>query len=165
MGFLRIAVIGTKASGKSTITNFLADYNSNRELDEYTPTAVLRILKPKFNLSAGETLVELWDFGNEYHVLPAIAKDADGVLFVVDPNNVDADDLEAFRNAFHEINHEKALVLMHSKTRSSQAPPSLPEAFHDIPIIQTTMMSKNSMKTLRNEFCNLCERIVALMEE
>ncbi|XP_048263348.1 intraflagellar transport protein 22 homolog isoform X2 [Bombus affinis] len=82
---LKIIVIGPIRSGKTTISNFLAD--ATEIPYDYHPTKGVRILEfevQNINVNNKHIAkdVELWDCSGDYNCWPAIRKDVHGVILV-----------------------------------------------------------------------------------
>ena len=104
MSKVKILVLGPLKSGKSTITNILGDLQDGPST-VYRPTVGCRIVDferdpPPSVSQFGKVNVELWDVSGDFkfeNCWAPIQKDANGIIFVYDPNNPESeDDLKKF---------------------------------------------------------------------
>lgn len=110
MSKVKILVVGPTKSGKSTVTNQIADIQDGIE-ESYRPTKALRIveLEKEAPLSVkrqfpGVVTVEMWDLSGDpmyEKTWPAVMKGAQGILFVYRPDDHDVEkNMEFYINSF-----------------------------------------------------------------
>ena len=96
---VKILVIGPTKSGKSTITNILAEL-AEGPTEQYRPTVGCRIVEferdpPPAVASFGKFTLELWDVSGDFKYEKCwapIQKDAEGIIFVYDPASPNYED-------------------------------------------------------------------------
>ncbi|XP_002736022.1 intraflagellar transport protein 22 homolog [Saccoglossus kowalevskii] len=125
----KILVLGPCESGKTAISNFLADATDTSG-GEYHATQGVRILEFETNLHVGGRLanaeVELWDCsGNQKFETcwPAFMKDTNGVVMVYNPDQSNHDkQLEMWYSNFvvgQGLRDSQCIIFAHQKPNSS----------------------------------------------
>ncbi|XP_013379823.1 intraflagellar transport protein 22 homolog [Lingula anatina] len=162
----KVLVLGPCESGKSAIANYLADATENIG-GEYRPTQGVRILEYEANnLTVGSKKVsaevELWDVSGDKKFescWPAIAKDANGIVFVYNPDQANHDkDLEMWYTHFVSVpglRDTQCLLFAHKKGSSSgflgqSGGTGPPQAFSKISVVNTNL--DDDGENVRTEF-------------
>ncbi|KAF7638210.1 hypothetical protein Mgra_00002439 [Meloidogyne graminicola] len=123
---VKILVLGPTKSGKTSISNYLAD-SQDAVSKDYRPTQGVRIVEFESNQLelAGEKVnaeVELWDCSGDRKFescWPAIRYHCDGIIFVCNPEINKGEDLLIWYNEFalkNGIRLKNLLVLLHHNT-------------------------------------------------
>ena len=110
MSKVKILMVGPQEAGKSILANILADISDGPSAS-YRPTKSCRIVEFEKNAPlavkkqfAGDIFVELWDCSGDIkykNCWPAIFKGAQGIVFVYNPKDPDAEsNMEFFINEF-----------------------------------------------------------------
>lgn len=141
---LKILVIGPEATGKTTLSNFLA-----RSLDtlqpptEYAPTVGVRILECERSLPGrGINNVELWDVSGDSNYdscWRAVMTDADGVVLVYNPEKEGNDELvEGWYDFFckDELEPSQCMIVAHVPNTTPR-PARPPAKLKDLHLINT----------------------------
>mmetsp|Transcript_38744 Transcript_38744/g.51052 ORF Transcript_38744/g.51052 Transcript_38744/m.51052 type:complete len:181 (+) Transcript_38744:118-660(+) len=135
---IKIVVCGPLKSGKSTITNILADQHDQlgQSVGEqsYRPTIGVRILEvEKEVFSAGKVTVELWDVSGDQRFescWPAIQKDSNAVILVYNPDHPAHDqEVGLWYDYFvkgSKLTDDQCMAYMHFKDPSQQGSRSRP---------------------------------------
>eukprot|EP00794_Sanderia_malayensis_P013823 gene13823-15268_t len=148
----KVLVIGPCESGKTVLSNFLADA-TEMSSGEYYPTVGVRILEfdvesvaTKQNRSANVD-VELWDCSgdNKYeNCWPAIQKDVNGIVFVINPgNNGQVKNLDKWHVHFVSqlgLKDSQCIVFVHHKSgRQDNSRANLSSAFSRMKVVDTNL--------------------------
>ncbi|VDN06461.1 unnamed protein product [Thelazia callipaeda] len=162
-------------SGKTTISNYLADSN-DLSFNEYQPTRGVRIVEFESNELEldGERVeadVELWDCSGdeEYKVCwPAIRRDADGVILVCKPDQHKGSALLPWYEEFVQrgnIDLSLVLVLLHTTDQQGKSNSAI-EEFHlpsprmsGLRVVQSSINEEDD--TLRLEFNTFLCRVIS----
>jgi GTPase SAR1 family protein len=161
---VKILVVGPPKSGKTCVANFLGGAR-DAPTDEYKETAPLRILETVLDgLSAGgaggrgrsrgvRATVEIWDVGgsSKYQSCwTAIKKDADGVIFVMNPE-IEGQERELelwFKNFVEGLPNfnpaERCAVFCHHSSAPQRAVgrnarPDMPQCLRGVPVFETSL--------------------------
>jgi intraflagellar transport protein 22 len=143
---LSIFVLGPPKAGKSTISNFLADFSESLGSVEYQPTQGVRILefqrklfgkgkKWKEVLVDGilDSQVQLWDCGGDtrfQETWPAFSNSIHGCLLVAEADEKDEKTLDSFQALFPFLNPNQLCIFAHKTNSSNQKPRFKPSNFH-----------------------------------
>ncbi|XP_046841474.1 intraflagellar transport protein 22 homolog isoform X1 [Xenia sp. Carnegie-2017] len=149
----KILVIGPTESGKTVISNYLADATEISG-GEYNPTQGVRILEFECSgISLGKKdatcEVELWDCSGDpkfENCWPAIQKDAIGILFVYNPDQMGhGKQLETLYVHFVQeqgLKDTQCMVFAHHKPGANDKTRShIPSYLSNIPCVQTNLES------------------------
>lgn len=137
---VKILVVGPIESGKSAIADFLSQHKET--LSQYRPTKALRILSFERDglnfikntsdqqmIGNSKALIELWDVSgntNYSNCWPAISQDVDGILFVMDPNSKNENEMDYWHNQFAQsIKDSCCMLFIHYKTQIRGKRPKL----------------------------------------
>uniref|UniRef100_A0A7S1IVR6 Uncharacterized protein n=1 Tax=Eutreptiella gymnastica TaxID=73025 RepID=A0A7S1IVR6_9EUGL len=163
---VKILVLGPERSGKTAIVNHVSGFKETTS--DYKPTVALRIVEYEasglnFNKSANPSIanrysggtskasVELWDVSGHVRYQscwPAIMKDANGILFVVNPEMKNCEkELENWHKSFvgpTRIRDACLLCFGHrqgtqNKSTMPQQKPKLPKQFAKIKFCETSL--------------------------
>lgn len=188
---MKILVIGPERSGKTAIVNHVSGFKETTTSD-YKPTVALRIVEYEasglnFNKSANPSIanrysggsskasVELWDVSGHSRYQscwPAIMKDANGILFVFNPDVKNQEkELEAWHKGFTpstRIRDSCMLVFAHrqgaqNKSTMPQQKPKFPKQFAKIKFCETTL--EYGSDDFKVELDRLVENIVITRRE
>ena len=110
MSKIKVLMVGPQEAGKTVLSNILADIAEGPS-DVYRPTKAWRIVEFEKDVPlavkkqfAGNIFVELWDCSGDIkykNCWPAIHKGAQGIIFVYNPKDPDAEsNMEFFINEF-----------------------------------------------------------------
>ncbi|XP_064460050.1 intraflagellar transport protein 22 homolog [Ornithodoros turicata] len=170
---LKIVVVGPLQSGKTAISNFLAEATESSH-GQYSPTVGVRILEFESESIAVKgrqrrASIELWDCsGDEKYesCWPAIAKDAHGVMLVHNPNQKNIEkELETWYNSFvlsQGMDDEQCAVFQY---RSSGHTKTMhPHAFARF-YWATSGMDDNGGESLKQDFYRYLERLLNVVSE
>ena len=58
---LKIVVIGPKGSGKTCISNYIANQRDTLQVERYDPTVGTRILEVESKIGGNSANIEIWD--------------------------------------------------------------------------------------------------------
>ncbi|XP_037566264.1 intraflagellar transport protein 22 homolog [Dermacentor silvarum] len=173
---MKIIVIGPCQSGKTAISNYLAEATENSS-GQYQPTKGVRILEfesPQILVKGRQTTtpVELWDCSGDQkyeNCWPAFAKDTQGIVFVYssDQKNVSTA-LDVWYNNFVQsqgVRDSQCVVFCHRKSSDRPAgnPSQLSHLFARITWVSTNIDDtedggKGGEQT-RHEFNKFLERL------
>ncbi|CEF71160.1 Intraflagellar transport protein 22 homolog [Strongyloides ratti] len=172
---IKILCLGPSKSGKSTISNYLAESIELRSL-EYHPTQGTRIVEfessnLKLNDQLIEAEVELWDCSGDpqfKRCWPIIKKGAHGIMFVCNPENDKGSDLVDWYNDFVkplDMNLNSIIVFLHhtsdNTNDSAVAAFQLPKQLSGVTVMPTNI--DNEGENLRYAFNNfLCNIITSI---
>uniref|UniRef100_A0A023GF79 Intraflagellar transport protein 22 homolog n=1 Tax=Amblyomma triste TaxID=251400 RepID=A0A023GF79_AMBTT len=173
---MKIIVIGPCQSGKTVISNFLAEATENSS-GQYQPTKGVRILEfesPQILVKGHQTTasVELWDCSGDQkyeNCWPAFSKDAQGVLFIYssDRRNVGTE-LDTWYNNFVQsqgVKDSQCMVFCHRKSGEHPAGNSsqLSHLFARVSWVSTNIDDNEDGgkdgEQLRHEFNRFLERL------
>ncbi|XP_028396898.1 intraflagellar transport protein 22 homolog isoform X2 [Dendronephthya gigantea] len=153
----KILVIGPKECGKTVISNYLADATEISGGD-YHPTQGVRILEfESSGISVGgkevSCEVELWDCSGDQkfeNCWPAIQKDANGILFVYNPDNTNhGKQLETLYVHFVQeqgLRDSQCMLFAHHKPgTNNKARSQIPSYLSKIPCVQTNLEDDSDM--------------------
>ncbi|XP_064612662.1 intraflagellar transport protein 22 homolog [Liolophura sinensis] len=171
----KILVLGPCQSGKSVLSNFLADASESASGD-YQPTQGVRILEFEAgNLKAGNRStsaeVELWDCSGDKKFegcWPAIARDTNGIVFVYSPEQPNHDkDLELWYDYFVQqqgVRESCCIVFAHHRSNNYDPErPTLPGPFRKMQCIHTNIEDEG--ETVRREFTNFLSTLLGAMSD
>ncbi|XP_077557206.1 intraflagellar transport protein 22 homolog [Haemaphysalis longicornis] len=173
---MKIIVIGPCQSGKTVISNFLAEATESSS-GQYQPTKGVRILEfesPQILVKGRQTTasVELWDCSGDQkfeNCWPAFSKDAQGVIFVYpsDHRNAAAE-LDMWYTHLVQalgLKDSQCIVFCHrrSSARSAGNPSQLSHSFAKIPWASTSIDDGDDGgrggEQIRAEFNKFLERL------
>ncbi|KAJ3172771.1 Intraflagellar transport protein 22 [Geranomyces variabilis] len=113
-------LVGPPRTGKTCISNHLADLTESLGDRQYHPTQGVRILEfdrsIPVNGKAVEVACEVWDCSGDsrFHASwPALASSANAVIFVTSPDTRERD-LDAWQNLFPALAPQQMAVFSHS---------------------------------------------------
>lgn len=165
---LSLFVVGPQKSGKTTISNYIADLSESLNTSEYHSTEGVRILefdrkisiegkKPGQKLKEVKVSVELWDCsGNpQFHACwSAFASTPSGVLLVFSPDGKQEKELDNWYNFFPTLRDSQFSVFAHKMvTNQSQRAPKVKLAgkLGKLPLTSTILDDQ----LIKQEFDNL----------
>lgn len=188
---VKILVLGPNKSGKSTVTNFLAGARDT-PTREYYETKPLRVLEAEVGLEklvvggrpvAGprRAVVQLWDLGgSSRHQAgwPAVAADADGIIYVFNPEvrgaerelvlwhrnfALDRDHTDESGNFRVRVADKHSLIFSHHSSMpdvavGDNAIPVLPKQLRGIRAVETSLDYQSD--NFKEAFDALVERII-----
>ncbi|KAI3384486.1 hypothetical protein SNEBB_008927 [Seison nebaliae] len=148
---LKILVAGPAKSGKTTISNFLTNF-SDIIGNPYKPTAGIRIQETSIENVQVDTRkvnvdVEFWDIGGRtinQGFWPAIRTDADGVIFVMNPNDAgqfrEMNSWISYYGAHSNFDKKQCCLFRHIRS-SGEEPAKIPypRFFQDILAFDTNL--------------------------
>ncbi|XP_051171703.1 intraflagellar transport protein 22 homolog [Leptopilina boulardi] len=172
MKVLKLLVLGPVGSGKSIISNFLADAT---EIFDYHPTQGVRILEfeikdVNFNNKSVKSDIELWDCSGDLkfkNCWPAFRRNAQGILFVHGPKSKENfEELEQFYEYF--VNKSKlvpknCLLLYYDPERKSEMPKNLSSNFSKISAINCNLEEEENK--LKKDFQSFISTLLAKLQE
>ncbi|XP_077511053.1 intraflagellar transport protein 22 homolog [Amblyomma americanum] len=173
---MKIIVIGPCQSGKTVVSNFLAEATESSS-GQYQPTKGVRILEfesPQILVKGRQTTasVELWDCSGDQkyeNCWPAFSKDAQGILFIYssDHRNVDTE-LDTWYNNFvqaQSVKDSQCIVFCHRKSgeRPAGNPSQLSHLFARVTWVSTNIDDNEDGgkggEQVRHEFNKFLERL------
>lgn len=199
---LKILLIGPSKSGKSTLANFLAGTRET-PTSVYYETTPLRILEFESSLEAsnlterkvlffsgggGEEktkriVVQLWDVGGaakHQQCWPAIKENADGIIFVFNPEvkgaekelglwfknfAVNQDELDAKGNFVRRVPDKQCLIFAHHSTDPDDREDSpsvksltMPKGMEGIEVLESSLDYRSD--NFKEKFDKLVERVL-----
>ncbi|KAK3595743.1 hypothetical protein CHS0354_025372 [Potamilus streckersoni] len=166
---VKVLILGPCQSGKTTISNFLADATEISS-GEYHPTQGVRILEFEVQKLGGRgrqngVEVELWDCSGDRRFescWPGMAKDAGGIVFVYNPDQPNHDkELEHLYNFFisqQGIKESQCCVFSHHRPHTGDRERSqLGDQFANIPCVRTNI--EEDGESVREEFNNFLSKL------
>uniref|UniRef100_A0A0N5B396 Rab-like protein 5 n=1 Tax=Strongyloides papillosus TaxID=174720 RepID=A0A0N5B396_STREA len=174
---IKILCLGPSKSGKSTISNYLAESIELRSL-EYHPTQGTRIVEfesnnLKLNGQLIEAEVELWDCSGDpkfRRCWPVIKKGAHGIMFVCNPEYNKGSDLVDWYNDFVKplgMNLNSIIVFLHhtsdNTNDSAVASFQLPQQLSGVTVMPTNI--DNEGENLRLAFNNFLCKVVTSIKD
>lgn len=172
----KILVLGPCESGKTVISNFLADATETG--GNYHPTQGCRILEFEVhNIQSSDDRrsvnaeIELWDVSGDRKFescWPVIAREANGVIFVYNPDQPNHDkELETWHSYFveaHSMRDAQCVVFAHHKDSSQgDEPPQLSSSMERVRCVHTNLEDEG--ETLRDEFKTYLGDLLAAMTD
>ncbi|KAJ4460335.1 putative intraflagellar transport protein 22 [Paratrimastix pyriformis] len=167
---MKILVVGPTRSGKTGIVNALAELGGDGNNTNTNPTVGVRILEVYRSLEErpasdqNRTLIELWDCSGDRkyeNCWPALQKDADGIIFVFNPENKTHErEIETLVRAFTtptQLRDSQCVIFAHHPQPFGMVEPPKPKVaktFPKIGVLHTTFGSE----TIREEFQRLLQR-------
>ncbi|CAB4019369.1 intraflagellar transport 22 homolog isoform X3 [Paramuricea clavata] len=161
----KILVIGPRECGKTVISNYLADATEISGGD-YHPTQGVRILEFEstgIHVGGKEVSceVELWDCSGDQkfeNCWPAIQKDANGVLFVYNPDNTShGKELETLYVHFVQeqgLRDSQCMLFAHHKPGANEKIRSqIPSYLSKVPCVQTNL--EDDSEVVKQKFNDL----------
>ncbi|XP_038059241.1 intraflagellar transport protein 22 homolog [Patiria miniata] len=158
----KILVVGPCESGKSVISNFLADATETSG-GEYHPTQGVRILEfesgsNQMGARSSTAEVELWDCSGDQkfdECWPAIMKDANGVVIVYNPDVPTHErELDMWYSHFvvqQALREAQCLIMGHHKpSAKSSSTVEIPSSMSKVHHIQTNL--EEDAEGIRREF-------------
>ncbi|XP_067649603.1 intraflagellar transport protein 22 homolog [Haliotis asinina] len=171
----KILVLGPCESGKTVLSNFLADATETSG-GEYHPTQGVRILEFEGNAVGSGSRpkpveVELWDCSGDRKFescWPAMARDAIGVIFVFNPDEANHDkELDTWYSYFVEqqgLREYQSIVFAHHKPQTSdQERVQLSASFSKIKTVHTNI--EEDAEGVRQEFYRFLGTLVTAMTD
>ncbi|XP_052798201.1 intraflagellar transport protein 22 homolog [Mya arenaria] len=172
----KVLVLGPCESGKTALSNFLADATETAS-GEYHPTQGCRILEfENHNPTAGHgrqstVEVELWDCSGDKKFeacWPAFARGTTGIVFVYNPDQQNHDkELESWYNYFIEeqgVKETSCCVFAHHKPSAPDRERSqLSQCFSNIPVVHTNI--EEDGEAVRNEFSQFLAKLTVAMSD
>ncbi|XP_045172377.1 intraflagellar transport protein 22 homolog [Mercenaria mercenaria] len=172
----KILVLGPCESGKTALSNFLADATDTSS-GEYHPTQGVRILEfENHNPGAGHgrqsaVEVELWDCSGDKKFeacWPAMAKDTTGIIFVYNPDQPNHDkDLENWYAYFIDdqgIKETSCCVFAHHKPSApDRERAQLSTCFSNIPVVHTNI--EEDSESVRNQFSQFLAKLTVALSD
>ncbi|KAJ1520205.1 hypothetical protein ONE63_004416 [Megalurothrips usitatus] len=172
---LKVVVIGPTKSGKTSISNFLADATESSG-GEYHPTQGVRILQfESANLGTNNQSikadVELWDCSGDASRFescwPAFQQGAQGVVLVYDPNTSGhGNELETLYSYFVQqagLNSKSCLVLANPKSSLRSTAVTLSGTFSRVP--QSTANIDENGNKLRSDFNTFLTGLISRVKD
>ncbi|KAL5016702.1 hypothetical protein ScPMuIL_006291 [Solemya velum] len=170
---IKVLVIGPCESGKTALSNFLAEATDTSE-GQYHPTQGVRILEfegtsMNTNSRHSEIEVELWDCSGDRKFescWPAIAKDTGGIVFVYNPDEPNHDkQLDYWYNYFIDqqtIKDTQCMVMAHHRSGvGAQERSVLSSSFSNMPCIHSNIEENGEM--VRDEFNRFLTQLLTAM--
>uniref|UniRef100_A0A0N5A3Z1 Intraflagellar transport protein 22 homolog n=1 Tax=Parastrongyloides trichosuri TaxID=131310 RepID=A0A0N5A3Z1_PARTI len=172
---IKILCLGPSKSGKSTISNYLAESIELRSL-EYHPTQGTRIVEfesnnLELNGQLVEAEVELWDCSGDpkfRRCWPVIRKGAHGIMFVCNPEYNKGDDLVDWYNDFVKplnMHINSLIVFLHHTSDNTNdgaiAAFQLPQQLSGVTVLPTNVDHEGEGLRLafNNFLCNVITNI------
>ncbi|VDK77041.1 unnamed protein product [Litomosoides sigmodontis] len=167
---IKILVLGPLKSGKTTVSNYLADSVDTTGVHVRRPTRGVRIVEFESNDleldgERVEAEVELWDCsGDERYVRcwPAIRHNANGVILVCKPAEDDGSTLLPWYEEFvrrGNINPSLVLVLLHTTNDAANTEFSLPPQMNGLRVVPLEMDHEDD--NLRLQFNAFLCRVIS----
>ena len=160
---LKIVTAGPRATGKTTISNFIAGHVDRLDPPEtYSPTFGVRILEFQPTVSGvnEEINVEIWDMSGDQiyeSCWKAVIQDADGVILVYNPDAPAQDqqvgDWFEYFVKRHGLRDDQCIVLAHrvnAEAKSGKFRP--PPLFSKVTAAMTTPQSAEDVKSIFENF-------------
>ncbi|KAE8744668.1 hypothetical protein FOCC_FOCC008671 [Frankliniella occidentalis] len=172
---LKVIIIGPIKSGKTTISNFLADATESSG-GEYHATQGVRILQFESgnlgtNNQSVKAEVELWDCSGDHKRFescwPAFQQGTHGVVLVYDPNTAGhVNELETLFSYFVQqtgLDIKNCLILSNPKTAPRSTSLTLSGTFSRVH--QTTVNIDENSNKLRSDFNNFLAGLISRMRD
>ncbi|GAB6028731.1 Intraflagellar transport protein 22 [Chamberlinius hualienensis] len=168
MNKIKIIVIGPTESGKTVLSNIIADATESSN-KVYDPTQGVRILEfegePKID-------IELWDTSGDNkfgECWPAIAKDNHGVIFVYNPDQDDqGDELERLFQYFvqqHSLKPSQCVIVANNKSGGSTSSLSRPPTIMaNLPMMMISNLDDDS-EVVKNGFRAYLKRLLQVIND
>ncbi len=159
---LKIAVIGPKGVGKSTICNGLCDF-STQVTSEYRPTKGVRILEKdqdlndealKVHKDIKKSNIQLWDLGGDKmneKFWPSVKSELNGVILIIDGKNQKYENaLDEWINSFclPDIDIDNTICICYNKDNSKPDKQKSSNQFPKLVIYETGYDIHNLMPIL-----------------
>jgi len=168
MSKAKIIVVGPSESGKTYLSNFLADATEFSG-GEYHPTQGCRILEFETSPRGCKNVdVEMWDCSGDRKFescWPAMARDASGAVFVYNPDQPNHDkELDSWYDFIiknHHLKEPQCHVFAHKKPGTGGESCQLSNQFSKIPVFHTDM--EESPEDVRDEFTRFLGTLVRAM--
>ncbi|KAJ3011960.1 Intraflagellar transport protein 22 [Thoreauomyces humboldtii] len=173
---LTIFVVGPPRSGKTCISNSLAELSDSLNDRVYHPTQGVRILEFDRNLTvAGASVTvacEVWDCAGDPRFQPswpALASTANAVLFVASQETRERD-LDSWHGLFPALDIRQMTIFSHAYSGSGSGKqkyrgPGSTSPLAKIPIVQTTLDGDEGAEGVGKEFDAFLGAAYALWEE
>ncbi|XP_059163189.1 intraflagellar transport protein 22 homolog [Physella acuta] len=170
MSKAKVIMVGPTASGKTFLSNFLADATEFSG-GEYHPTQGVRILE--FETGAADTGrggidVELWDCSGDKKFepcWPAMVRDASGAIFVFNPDHPNHDkELDIWYNFIignQHLKESQCYVFAHHKPNTAGESSEPSNSFSKIPLLHTSL--DEDAEAVRREFSRFLSSLVKAM--
>ncbi|XP_046560251.1 intraflagellar transport protein 22 homolog isoform X2 [Haliotis rubra] len=171
----KILVLGPCESGKTVLSNFLADATETSG-GEYHPTQGVRILEFEGNAVGSGSRpkpveVELWDCSGDRKFescWPSMARDAIGVMFVFNPDEANHDkELDTWMNYFLSVAGIKASNTVCFAHHKPSAPDRIkckgPASFSKMKTVHTNI--EEDAEGVRQEFYRFLGTLVTAMTD
>lgn len=146
-----VFIVGQSQTGKTWLSNHLADVYS---LNEYHETQGVRILEITKSIKNINVNVELWDVsGNpKFHsLLSGVSKEAAGVIFI-------GSDSKIWESLFSHLSPSQVLII------SKNSLPAL-DAWKNASIVQGVSLDESSLVKLKLEFDKFLLKLVNIQQE
>ncbi|KAG8226072.1 hypothetical protein J437_LFUL006379 [Ladona fulva] len=169
---IKIAILGPSRSGKTCISNFLAN-EVEQFGGEYRQTKGVRVLEfesPYVNID-GKNInseIEMWDCsgGMKFKQFwPVFLYKADGYIFVYDSSNVnEVKELELFLEYFidkQDIEWINCMIFDNKKGKTKKNGRKLPEKYSQIK--QVTVNAEDDLKKMKDQFKDFLSSILGRM--
>mmetsp|Transcript_24379 Transcript_24379/g.62884 ORF Transcript_24379/g.62884 Transcript_24379/m.62884 type:complete len:201 (+) Transcript_24379:71-673(+) len=185
----KVIVVGPSKAGKTRLANQIADFESEPNLESYTPTAGVRILEFDREITHAakrggqhsvSLSVELWDTSGDKQYescWPAILTGVVGAILVFDPENASGEK-EAVRwySAFLQklnLSAGQVLVLAHHKAQPGEGGVNVdsfkqttaPKALQQFTLVDTTLDSAAGVRTMRQAVDDYLTKVGAIALE
>ncbi|KAH9515141.1 Intraflagellar transport protein 22 [Bulinus truncatus] len=167
MSKAKVIIVGPTASGKTFLSNFLADA-TEFSAGEYHPTQGVRIIEFEAGSDSGRATVdvELWDCSGDRKFeacWPAFVKDASAAIFVYNPDQPNHDkELDTWYNFIignQHIKESQCYVFAHHKPNTAGESSELSNSFSKIPLLHTSL-EEDSADKVRREFNKFLSSLV-----
>ncbi|XP_078599715.1 intraflagellar transport protein 22 homolog isoform X1 [Branchiostoma floridae x Branchiostoma japonicum] len=171
---VKVLVLGPCESGKTVLSNFLAD--ATEMSGDYMPTQGVRILEFENNgLNVGgrtvNAEVELWDCSGDHkfeQCWPAIQQETNGVLLVFNPDQPNHDkELETWYSHFvsqQGMKDSQCLAFAHHKpSTSDKARGHLSSLLSKVTVVHSNIDEDGD--SVRQEFSNFLTNILSTMSD
>eukprot|EP00698_Gefionella_okellyi_P014875 TRINITY_DN4145_c0_g1_i1.p1 TRINITY_DN4145_c0_g1~~TRINITY_DN4145_c0_g1_i1.p1 ORF type:complete len:193 (+),score=24.52 TRINITY_DN4145_c0_g1_i1:58-636(+) len=170
----KILIVGPSNVGKSVISNMISEF-AEQPTSEYVPTVGVRILECERSIGRTDPRsrdsmkisVEIWDCSGDRQFercWPAIAKDADGVVFVLNPYDPrHLSEIEIYHKAFAgtRVKDNNCQVFAHRPANAGPAKFKIASKLFDrIAVSQTTMDPSEGPSGISAEFNAYLSRVV-----
>ncbi|XP_033627965.1 intraflagellar transport protein 22 homolog [Asterias rubens] len=167
----KILVVGPCESGKSVISNFLADATETSG-GEYHPTQGVRILEFESNSNQigarSSAEVELWDCSGDQkfdECWPAIMKDANGVVIVYNPDVPTHErELDMWYSHFvvqQALRETNCLIMGHVKPSAKNLTVQMPSSMSKVQHVQTNL--EEDAEGVRRDFNSFLAKLLSSM--
>ncbi|XP_033747818.1 intraflagellar transport protein 22 homolog [Pecten maximus] len=168
---VKVLVVGPCQSGKTTVSNFLADA-TDQASGEYHPTQGCRIVEFECNTGGRQNVeVEMWDCSGDRRFetcWPAMAKDTNGIVFVFNPDMPNHDkDMEGWYDYFvaqQNLKDSQCIAFAHHKPGANERERSqLSDTFTKVQTVPTNI--EDDGDDVRNHFNNYLSRIISALSD